>query len=245
MVKQLDEGKSFDVVVTEARGKQVAGPGADAGGSGGTAVRELEGQGQERGRAGRDSPESGDSALARGRHGRVPAAAGSAAGAAAEVGLQPFADGWIYGPRARGRSRPFVFPSWSAGRKERGLVGQRSVLPHHSDDDALHLHAVGVENHRLRRGIVGLQADPVVLLVEGPYGRLRSVDQREHRLAVLGRRAVLDDDEVAFAATSRRAGQLRYPDFARARRRPPSVALIGFARAGRMPRCSRAAMRAA
>src|SRR3954468_2749209 len=75
-----------------------------------------------------------------------------------------------------------------------------SVLPHHSDDDALDLYLIGIDEDRLHRGVGRLQADLVAgVAVELLERDVRAADQRDHHLAVVGALAILDHDEVAVA----------------------------------------------
>src|SRR4029078_1291975 len=88
---------------------------------------------------------------------------------------------------------------WSAIRRvylvrtqDQGLV-----LAHHPDDDALHLHLVGVGENRLHGRVGRLQPDlaarVAVELLERDVG---AAEQRDHHLAAVGRLAILHDDEI-------------------------------------------------
>ena len=57
----------------------------------------------------------------------------------------------------------------------------------------------GIEEDRLHRRVGGLQANAAVVAVELLQRDVRAADERDHHLAVVGRLAILDDDEVAVA----------------------------------------------
>ena len=79
--------------------------------------------------------------------------------------------------------------------------GQRAGVstPHHPDHHALQLHLVGRHVDRRHRRVRRLQAHLAVLAVELLQRHVVPAEQRDHHLAVVGRLAVFDDDEVAVA----------------------------------------------
>src|SRR5579872_2132893 len=72
------------------------------------------------------------------------------------------------------------------------------VLAHHPDDDALDLDLFRIGEDRLHRGVRRLQADLAAgVAIELLQRDVRSAEQRDDHLAVVGGLAVFDDDEVA------------------------------------------------
>src|SRR3954471_4030233 len=104
---------------------------------------------------------------------------------------------WTMNPA---ESRAMAAPRPTPRRAPVTSATAMSVLPHHSDDDALDLYLIGIDEDGLHRGVGRLQADLVarvaVELLERDVG---AADQRDHHLAVVGGLAILDHDEVAVA----------------------------------------------
>src|SRR5215207_5499613 len=72
-----------------------------------------------------------------------------------------------------------------------------SVPPHHADDDALHDDVFRRGNNWLDGGVRGLETNAAVLAIELLERDVGPVEHRDDHFAVVGRAAVLDDDEVA------------------------------------------------
>src|SRR5688572_17874823 len=73
------------------------------------------------------------------------------------------------------------------------------VPPHHADDDTLDLNVFGRGDDRLHRRIGGLQPDAPLLAIELLEGHVGAIQHRDHRLAILGAAAVLDDHVITVA----------------------------------------------
>src|SRR5262249_13157798 len=74
------------------------------------------------------------------------------------------------------------------------------ILPHDPHDDALYLYLVRIDKDRLHGGVGRLQADLAAgVAIELLQRHVGPAHQRDHHLPVVGRLAVLHDDEVAVA----------------------------------------------
>src|ERR1700730_9906792 len=75
-----------------------------------------------------------------------------------------------------------------------------SILPQHADHDALNLHLLRIDEDRLHRGVRRLEAHLAArIAIELLQRDVRAAEESDHHLAVFGRLAVLDHDEVAIA----------------------------------------------
>src|SRR5258705_3628229 len=73
------------------------------------------------------------------------------------------------------------------------------ILPHHTDDNPLHLDMIRIDHQRLHCRIGRLQAHAPVLPIELLQRDIRAAEECDNHFPVVGGFAVLDDDEFAIA----------------------------------------------
>src|SRR5713101_844836 len=85
-------------------------------------------------------------------------------------------------------------------RRPRPGRARSLVLPHHADDDALHLHLFGIDENWLHSRVGRLEANPAARIpVEFLERYVRSAQQRDDHLAVVGGFPIFDHHEIAVA----------------------------------------------
>src|SRR5688500_10230902 len=74
-----------------------------------------------------------------------------------------------------------------------------SIFSHDTDDDALHLQLIWVDEEWLHGGVGGLEPDSAILSIQFLESDIGSTEKRHDGLAVLCRLPIFDDDEVTVA----------------------------------------------
>src|SRR4030095_561842 len=87
----------------------------------------------------------------------------------------------------------------SAGTIVKLICFDMSVSSHYSADHALNLHLGGIEQKRLHGRVGGLEPDAAGFPVELLERDVGAADKRDDHFTVVGRPAILHDDEVAIA----------------------------------------------